>query len=131
MISDDADQMTDFLVGASVAFGRSGSLDFHEKLGEAVAELHNYIADLEAENAALKERIAVYDIGIDPKIHPKPDTWVLMMDCDDDYFPVQFDPAMKRYWNYAESGNNMNFWNDSDEDLSKWFPLPGKKGGGE
>ena len=49
MISEKADKMTDLLVGACAAYGRTNSQKMHELLLEAVTQLHTYIAELEAE----------------------------------------------------------------------------------
>ena len=94
MIGENANRMTDFLVGASVAFGRSSDPHFHEKIGEAVTELHDYIASLEAENASLRERLAAHEVGEPPKENEvvlvateskSGQSWVIV-DYDGEYF---------------------------------------------
>ena len=107
-------------------------IDAWQGRANKVIEQTALIASLEAQLAATQARLAEYEVGFDPKVHPAPDTWVLMMDCDDVYFPVQFDPSCAWYWNYQGGSNGeIDYWNDDDIDLRKWFPLPGSKGGEE
>jgi len=86
-------------------------------------ELEARVAELEAENAALKE----YRDGHDPKVDFPPEgVWVNMRDCDDNFSPMQYDHNIGWYWNYAVNydGDSFSYWYPDDTDLVRWYPIP-------
>lgn len=62
-ISDKAQAMIDELVSACIAFGRQVEPDWQTRIDKAQRELREYIDELEAENAELKERAAMLDVS--------------------------------------------------------------------
>ena len=116
-ISEHADDLIDDFEDATVDSYRAGAPSEYEHYLETYKALFDYIATLEAEVAALKP----YRDGYDPKID-KPDEgiWVLMRDCDDNFFDVTYDPELGWYFN--DNGDGTINWYESDFDFVCWYP---------
>ncbi len=95
----------------------------------ALAKANLRTATLEAENAALKDRIAAYETGFDPKANkPKEisdleDEIVVFKDKMGRPYIGVFDTVINKWCCIAETKSIF-----STDAIERWFPLPGRRG---
>ena len=84
------------------------------------------VASLEAENVALKERLAAYEVGYDPATNPAEDSAEVFVKTDDgrQYYAAYDCPSDDSIARFIvlPFGNSTPVF--SINDITRWFPLP-------
>ena len=97
---------------------------------EAGNKVITYIATIEAENVALKERLAAYEAGYDPAERMPDDSDDVFVKANDgrSYYAVYDCPSDDSIARFIvlPFGNSTPVF--SINDITRWFPLPGKGG---
>ena len=131
MISEKADILINIFENMAESCGHynSSPQDVQDREQSRDA-LVNHISSLEAENAALKERLAAYEVGFDPAERMPDDSDDVFVKANDgrSYYAVYDCPSDDSIARFIvlPFGNSTPVF--SINDITRWFPLPGKGG---